>query len=902
LSSLTSLHRPITQAEKLSTVDSLSSADCPFPATNVHEWTEYRAKKPWTASLLLYYQSAIALGLWFGGCGEFLIGRIPSEFNTNECTGASMQTVLQDLRYGLRQLVKNPGFTAVAVITLALGIGINSTMFSMVSAILLRRPPGRQPDRIAVVTGIDPGNGYQPDTATVSIPNYLAWREANHVFTAMAAADEFHTTSWTGQHESESLRSAVVSANYFDVLGVIAQVGRTFSLGEDQSGQDREVVLSHELWDRRFGSDPSVVGRTIRLDRETYTVIGVMPASFRLMGFMPELWTPLVITPDDRTTAAHKDRPLYLFGRLKPGVTVEQARAEFVTLARTAEQDFPESDKGWGAMVRTLPDFLIYGFGIRGGLAVIMTTVGFVLMIACANVSGLLLARGAARKKEVAVRLSLGAGRSRIIRQLLTEGLLIALVGGGLGLLLAYRGINFMRAAMSFNEAFDAIGLRLDSNVILFTIGASVACALLCALAPALKTVRSDVMTGLKDESRSASAGRSHTRLRSVLVTGQMALALFLLVGTGLLFVSIFKLEHQKLGFQSEHLLTAGIKLDAAKYNDADRQVAFIRDLLPRLRQVPGAEAVSVTSDLPTTGPGTVTVRIQGQPDLPANEVRTAADFVITPDFFRTTGITVLRGRAFTDQDNGAAERVVMVNQRFVERYLTGDDAIGKRVRLEVKGAPAGWSQIIGVVNNVKRYSESSAEDPNVYEPFLQRPRAEFSIIMRAAGEPNSLISDLRNTVAQVDADLPLSRAMSMSAVIERQNIGDEFFTRALGVFALLALGLAAIGIYGLIAYSVGQRTYEIGIRMAMGARSQDILQMIFCEGMKMAVIGGAIGLALSLPLPNVFEAMFSDTHVHEPILYFLVPVIILAVATMAIYIPARWAARVDPMNALRQE
>ena len=813
-----------------------------------------------------------------------------------------MHTIIQDLRYGIRQLVKNPGFTAIVVITLALGIGIDSTMFSMVSAILLRRPPGHQPDRIAVVTGIDPGNGFQPDTATVSIPNYLAWREANHVFSDIAAADEFHTASWTGQRESESLRSAAVSANYFDVLGVTAQIGRTFSPGEDQSGQDHEVILSHGLWERRFGSDPSVVGRTIRLDRENYTVIGVMPISFRLMGFLPELWTPLVITPDDRTAAAHKDRALYLFGRLKPGVTVVQARAEFATLAHSAEQEFPESDKGWGAMVRTLPDFLIYGFGIRSGLAIIMTTVGFVLMIACANVSGLLLARGTARKKELAVRLSLGAARSRIVRQLLTEGLVIALLGGGLGLLLAYRGIDFMRAAMRFNDAFTAIGLRLDINVILFTIGASVACALLCALAPALNTVRADVTTGLKDESRSASAGRSHTRVRSVLVTGEIALALLLLVGTGLLFVSIFKLHHQNLGFQSERLLTAGVKLDVAKYKDGDHQVAFVRDLVPRLQQIPGAEAVSVTSDLPTTGPGTVTVRIQGQPDLAANQVRTAADFVITPDFFRTAGMTVLRGRSFTEQDSSAAERVVMVNQKFIERYLPGEDPIGKQVRLEVSGSPAGWSQIVGVVNNVKTYSESAAEDPNVYESFLQRPRAEFSLMIRAASEPNSMVTDLRKTVAQVDADLPLSGAMSMPAVIERQNIGDEFFTRALGVFALLALGLAAIGIYGLIAYSVGQRTHEIGIRMAMGARSQDILQMIFREGLKMTVIGAAIGLALSIPLPEVFEAMLSDTHVHEPSLYFLVPIVILGVATMATYIPARWAARVDPMNALRQE
>jgi putative ABC transport system permease protein len=813
-----------------------------------------------------------------------------------------MQTAIQDLRYGLRQLVKNPGFTAIAVITLALGIGINATMFSLVSAVLLRRPPGSDPDRLAVVSGIDPGNAYQPDTATISIPNYLAWRDANHVFTEMAAADEYRRSSLTGQNESESLPSAAVSANYFEVMGVAAQMGRTFVSGEEQSGQDHVVVLSQTLWERRFGSDPSIVGRTIRLNRENYNVIGVMPASFRLIGFLPELWTPLVIAPDDRTAAAHKDRPLYLFGRMKPGVTIERVRSEFATLAHRAEQEFPESEKGWGATARTLPDFLVYGFGIRAGLAVMMTTVGFVLLIACANVSGLLLARAAARKKELAVRLSLGAGRLRIIRQLLTEGLVIALLGGSLGLLLAYRGIAVMRAAMRFNDAFDALGLRPDGNVILFTVGISVACALMCALAPALRASRSDITTGLKDESRSASSGRSHTRLRTVLVTGEIALALFLLVGTGLLFVSIFRLEHQNLGFQSEHLLTAGIALDGAKYKDAGHQAAFVRDLVPRLQQIPGAQSVAVTSDLPASGPVTVTVRMQGQPELPAGQVLTAADFVVTPDFFRTTGMTVLRGRSFTEQDNAAAPRVVIVNQKFADRYLAGQNPIGKQIHLEVTGASTGWSQIVGVVNNVKRYAETSAEDPNVYEAFPQRPTSGFALMVRATGEPNSLITSLRNVVAQVDSELPLSRLMSMSAVIDRQTGGDTFFSRALAVFALLALVLAAIGIYGLIAYSVRQRTYEIGIRMAMGARSRDILRMIFRQGVRMALIGGAIGLAMAIPLPKVFDAILIDANVHEPILYFVVPIVILAVAILATYIPARWAARVDPMNALRQE
>lgn len=813
-----------------------------------------------------------------------------------------MDTLIQDLRYGVRQLVKNPGFTTIAVVTLALGIAVNATMFSMVSAIMLRRPPGRDVDRVAVVTSIDPGAGFQPDNSPVSVPNYLAWRAANHVFSEVAAADENRTASLTAQRESEALSAAAVSANYFNVLGVSAQLGRTFSAGEDQSGQDHVVILGHELWERRFGSDASVIGRTIRLNRQNYTVIGVMPAKFRLLGFVTDLWMPLVVTPADQTAAARRERSLYIFARMKPGITIAQARAEIVTLAHQAEQTFPDSEKGWGATVRTLPDYLVYGFGIRGGLAIIMTTVGFVLMIACANVSGLLLARAAGRRKELAVRFSLGAGRLRIIRQLLTEGMVIAFAGGALGVLLARAGIDFVRASMRFNETFNAIGLSLDSNVLLFSMAISVVCALLCALAPALNASRTDVTSGLKDESRSASSGRSRTRLRMVMVTGEIALALFLLIGTGLLFVSIFRIEHQKLGFRPEHLLTAGITLDQARYEDVSHREAFVRELLPRLQQIPGVEAVAATSDLPASGLSRVSIRIQGQPELPPGQVLTAFDIVVTPDFFQTAEIPLLKGRAFSQQDNATAPHVVVVNQKFVDKFLRGEDPIGKQIRVEANGAQAGWSQIIGVANNVKNYSESTVEDPGFYEPFLQRPLQSFSVMVRTTADPNGLLSDVRNTVAQLDAELPLARLMSMSAVIDRQKGGDNFFTRSLAGFALLALLMAAIGIYGLIAYSVGQRTHEIGIRMALGAKGRDVLLMIVREGMMMTVIGAAIGLALSVPLPKVFGAMFVDLNTNEPGLYFLVPVLIVIVAILATYIPARRAARLDPTNALRQE
>jgi putative ABC transport system permease protein len=813
-----------------------------------------------------------------------------------------LEVFLQDLRFGVRMLIKNPGFTCVAVLTLALGIAVNATMFSLVSAFLLRRPPGREPERVAVVTSINPAPDFQADANPVSAPNYLAWREANHVFADMAAADEDRTVSLTSEGQAEALRSAAVSPNYFSVLGVTTQLGRTFEAGEDQPGREQVVILSHALWDQHFGSDASLIGRTIRLNRENYKVIGVMPGSFRLLGFTPQLWTPLVLSAAEQTAAARKDRSLHLFARLKPGVTPEQARAELVTLARRAGENFPDTEKGWGAAVRTLPDFLTYNFGIRSALAVIMTTVGFVLMIACANVAGLLLARAAGRRKELAIRIALGAGRLSIIRQLLTEGLVIAFVGGGMGLLLAYWGIYFLRASMTFNEAISAVPLNLDSNVLLFTLGVSLVCAVLCGLAPSLKASRTDVNTNLKDESRAASQSHSQSRLRTVMVTSEIALALFLLVGTGLLFRGIFIVEHQNLGFRADHLLTAGVTLDNARYKDAVQQTRFVQDLLARLQHIPSAYAVAIASDLPATGAGSVTLRIKGQAELPGDQRLSALDAVISPDYLQTAGIALLRGRTFTETDSATAPRVVVVNQEFVHRHLLDQEPLGKQIRLDVGGATPDWSEIVGVVNNVKTYSEGTRDDPEVYEPFFQRPVPSFSLMVRASSDPNTLASELRSAVAQVDAELPLARVMSMPALIESQKGGDPFFVRVLGGFALLALGLAAIGVYGLVAYSVGQRTHEIGIRMALGARSPDVLRMVLWDGLKMTALGGAIGLAMAVPLPKIFDAMFYGLHLSEPRLYFIVPMALLAVAMLATYVPARRATRVDPMSALRQE
>jgi len=532
---------------------------------------------------------------------------------------------------------------------------------------------------------------------------------------------------------------------------------------------------------------------------------------------------------------------------------------------------------------------------------VLMTTVGFVLMIACANVAGLLLARSAARKKELAIRRALGASRLRVIRQMLTEGLVIALLGGSSGLVLTYWGINSLRSGLNFNEAISTVHIELDWTVLVFAAVVSLLCAVLCSLAPALSASRKDITTNLKDESRAATSSLSHSRLRTMMVTGEIAMALFLLVGTGLLLRSLFQIDHQNLGFTPDHLLTAAVNLDSARYKDSSNQSLFVHDLISRLEHVPGAEAVAVTSDLPATGPGSVPVRLKSEADLPTNAERNALDVLVTPEYFRATGTSLLRGRTFAETDNTTNPRVVVVNQEFVNRYLSGQEPLGAQIRLDVSGV-SGWSEIVGVVGNVKSFSESLRVDPEVYEALYQRPASSFSVVIRTVSDPNGLASDLRSTVAQMDVELPLSRVMSMPAIIEQQRYGNPLFLKLLSSFALLALILAAIGIYGLVAYSVGQRTHEIGIRMALGAKNEDVLGMVLRQGLNMAAIGGLAGIAMALPLPKVFNSIFYDVHAGDPWIYVVVPIAIVAVAIAATYIPARRASRIDPMSALRQE
>jgi predicted permease len=814
------------------------------------------------------------------------------------------ESLLGDVRFALRQLIKSPGFTVTAVATLALGIAVNATMFSMVSAFLLPQLPGRDLESMVVVSSVNPDSSFQADTNRISPPNYLAWGNDTRLFSAVAAANEYLTGSLSEPGEQpEALTYAAVSPNYFSLFGVSPQIGRAFVAGEDQPGRDHVLILSHGVWERRFASDPSIVGRTVRLNREDYVVAGVMPAEFRLLGFPPQLWTPLTLTAADKTPSTRKNRYLYMFARLAPGVTLKQARAQMDIDAHRAQQDFPGTESRWGASVRRLPDFLIHNFNIGTALAVIMTVVGFVLLIACANVAGLLLTRAVGRQKELAVRVSLGASRARVVRQLLTEGLVIALLGGGVGLFLTYIGIDLIRAGLRFNEAISAVPIRLDTRVLVFVALVSLLTAVVTSVAPALKASRTAINTDLKGESRGGTSSHAHNRLRVMLVGAEIALALFLLIGSCLLIHGVYLLDHQELGFNHSHLLTAGVVLDKARYADSSKQNPFARSLVTQMQLLAGVQYAALASDLPASGAASVSIHIKGQQESRANEQHTAADVVVTTDYFQVIGQSLVSGRAFNDHDDATAPRVVMVNREFVHKYFQDHDSVGKQIQLDISGAPPVWGEIVGVVSNVKSSSMDAGNEPQVYESYVQRPVASFSLMLRSAVDPASLAPALRHLVAQLDLELPLLRVMSMDSVIEASTNGNPLFTRLLATFAILALALSAIGIYGLIAYSVGQRTHEIGIRLALGAKTSDISRMILRQGFQVAAIGSAIGFTMALPLPKVFDALFQGLiRFAAPAIFPIVLAVMLMVVFCATLGPARRATRVDATQALRNE
>jgi putative ABC transport system permease protein len=814
-----------------------------------------------------------------------------------------LEVFLQDLRFGARMLRKNPGFTIVAVLTLALGVAANATIFSFVSAVLYRKPTVGNPDSALVVYGTSATRPGGANLYPVSTPNYFNWKRENQVFADMAAGDPYYNVSLTGQGEPERVSTMRTTDNYFSVLGVSPELGRTFTDGEDKLGHDHVVVLSHQLWDRRFGSDAGILGRSIRLNTQPYTVIGVMPERFRLMTFQAQLWIPLVLTESEQGVPARQARTLFLFGRLKPGVSIRKAQANIRTLGTIAAQNFPDTENGWGANALTIQEYMIAEFNAGPAFNILLATVGLVLLIACANVAGLLLARATGRGKEMAVRIAIGAGRRRVVRQLMTESLLIAVLGACAGLALTLVGERLMQSALSFNEEVKLLELKIDWPVLAFTSAISVLSALLFGLAPAVKAWSVEVFTTLKNDSATVSAGRKKNRLRSVLVAGEVALAVVLLIGAGILIKGIVEGTRRSLGFEPQRLLTAQITLPDSRYKEPAKQIEFYRELTARLEAMPGAGAAAIASNLPATGPGQVPFRLKGQENLPAGKRARARYFVVSAHYFEATETSLIAGRHFSDAEGATAPPVALVSEKFAESFFPKGDALGGQILIDSGDAIASqWRQIIGVVHNVKSWPGQFADDAEIYEPYSQHPAEEMSVLVRANGDGNSLAPGLREAVWAIDKDQPVGSVVSMPELLVSESAGDRVMGWLMGTFAAMALVLAAIGLYGLVAYTVGQRSQEIGIRVALGADQKNILRLVLRDGVMLAIIGAAIGLVCALPLPKAFSSLLNDLVISSGVIFMLVPVLITGVAVLACYIPARRASRVDPIVALRYE
>ena len=814
-----------------------------------------------------------------------------------------LEVFLQDLRFGARMLRKNPGFTLVAVLTLALGISANATIFSFVNAVLYKRPPVYDPGRVLVVYGTSAAHAWGANLNPVSAPNYFNWQRENRVFSDLAASEPYASVNLTGKGEPERVSANRVTANYLSVLGVAPLLGRTFAAGEDQLGHDRVVLLDFRFWEQKFGSNPNIIGKSVRLNGEEHTIIGVLPQRFQILSFRSQVWLPLVLNESQQSAAARQTRTLYLLARLKPGVTLDQAQANIRTLGTLAAQSFPDTENSWGANCVTLQEYGIRDFNAGAAIIILLSAVGFVLLIACANIAGLLLARATSRGKEMAIRIAIGAGRMRIVRQLMTEALLIAMLGTIAGLGLALAGTQLLHKVLSFNEAIKMLDMHIDWRVLAFTSGIAVLSALLFGLAPALRAWGVEVFPTLKNDSATVSAAKEKSRGRSSLVAAEVAMAVILLTGSGLLIKGFLEGLHRSLGFHPQHLLTAQISLLPSRYKEPAKQIEFYRALATHLEATSGAISAAVTSNLPAAGAGFVTFFLKGQENLPASDRSRARYYIVSSHYFETIRTGVIAGRAFAETDDANSPPIALVSEKFVERFFPKGDALGSQIRIDSSDGLANqWRQIVGIVHDVKSWPLNFADDPEIYEPYSQHPAAEMSIVVRSATDPNSIAPGLREAVWSLDRDQPIGSVISMPELLANEVTPDLIFNKLMAIFAALALVLAGIGIYGLVAFTVGQRSQEIGVRVALGAERKNILRMVLRDGLKLAAIGAAIGMLGAFPLPRLFEAAFYDFHVLGGWLFVIVPAMIGAVALLGCYVPAHRAARVDPIVALRYE
>lgn len=811
-----------------------------------------------------------------------------------------METLLQDLRFGLRTLTKSPGFAVVALLTLALGIGANSAIFSVINAILLRPLAYKNPEQLVLIN-----HNYQKISlkASVSAFGFVHYRDNAKSFESLTAI-----TGWaanlTGEGEPERLTGQTVSANFFELLGANAAMGRTFAVGEDSEGKNRVVVLSHGFWQRRFGGDQNILNKTLSLNGENYSVVGVMPPSFqygREIGMIVDLWAPIVFTPQQLSSNSITNEFLSVLGRLRAGVSQEQAQAEMHNIASNLRQQYMQGADAtnWDLLLTSFRQQVVGDISTM--LWIVMLVVGFVLLIACANVANLLLARAAARQKEIAVRTALGARRWRIIRQLLTESLLLSVVGGAFGLLIGYWGVKAL-VALNEDRIPRAHEISLDWKVMLFTFGISILTGILFGIVPALQTTKTDLHETLKEGGRNAAATTKQW-IRSSLVVVEIALALAVLVGAGLLVKSFLHVQQVNPGFNPEGMLTMHLSLPMTKYSEAPQRANFYKQVINDVRALPGVQSVGAVSVLPLSGGGSSgSFRIEGRDVPPGQSSPHGARWAATPDYFKTMGIPLIRGRYFEDRDTSEALPVAIIDQALAQKYWPNEDPLGKRIVFEGTRDNPLWREIVGIVGHVKHTDLEGESRAQYYMPHQQRPQPNMALVIRTPNDPNALAGSVRSVIKSADSDLPVFRVRTMDQFVADSMTQRKFALLLICVFACLALLLSAIGLYGVMAYSVTQRTHELGLRMALGAQASDVLKLVVKQGMLLAVVGLAIGVVGAIFLSRLMKTMLFNVSATDPLVFVGIALILAAVALLACFVPARRATKVDPMVALRYE
>src|SRR5262245_47439932 len=802
----------------------------------------------------------------------------------------------QDLRFGARMLLKKPGFTLIAVLTLSLGIGANTAIFSVVNAVLLSPLPYRAPDRLAQVW--EHNRPKNKPHGSVAPANFLDWKEQNRSFEGMAAYDIFPSFNLTGAGEPERVQAARVSAGLFPLLGVGAVVGRTFIDEEERRGRHQVALVSNGLWQRRFGSDPGLVGRTLSLNDRSFTVVGILPPDFRFLPEEYEIFIPLVL--DGWEATARGTHPLRVVSRLKEGVTLAQAQAEMDQIARRLEQEYPNSNTGVGVALVPLQEQLVGES--RRALLILLGAVAFVLLIACANVANLLLTRAVTRRKEMAVRMALGAGRARLIRQLLTESALLAGAGAVGGLLLSLWGVQVLKTFLAQNALLprgEAVGL--DGRVLAFTLGISLVTGLVFGLAPGLAASKTDLNDALKESGRRAGVGRRDRRFRHALVVGEVALALILLVGAGLMIQSFLRLRRVDPGFRPENVLAADISLPNSRYQNGRQILNFQRQLLERVAALPGVRSVSATAYLPFSGTNNSwTIEIERRPPLPAVEWLEAGWRPVTANYFRTMGIPLVKGRDFAaSDDDETAPGVAIINEAAARACWPGEELLGSRFKLEGR-----TYAVVGVVKDVRHARLDGKTEPEVYFPYSQLPISwrGMTVVARTEAAPEQLAAALRSAVQELDKDQPIHNVRTLEGLIAKSVSRPQFHLLLLGSFAALALVMASLGLYGVMSYAVSQRTHEIGIRMAFGAQPRDALKLVVGAGLRLTLIGIAIGLLAAFALTRVMESLLFGVSATDPLTFAGVALLLTLTALLACYVPARRATKVDPLIALRCE